>query len=135
MRKRQKVADLAVMAEVTEHALHISAQHLANIPLSTAGGGGDPLLGGRGAVSTRGLQASGQAVVQACCSQKQLGEQKPALQVSRWGVGQLGALRLSAHGGGVTPRFSRVMLTQASGWKLAVIAIGTVHSGACRAQS
>lgn len=130
------MADPVAMAEVTEHSLRLIAQHLANIPLSTAGGGGwDPLLGGREAVSTRGLQASGQTVVQACCSQKQLGEQKPALQVSHWGVGQLGALRLSAHGGGVTPHFSRVMLTQASGWKLAVMAIGTVHPGACRAHS
>ena len=41
-------------------------------------------------MSTQGLHASGQAVVQTCRSQKLPGEQKPALQVSCWGWGSWG---------------------------------------------
>ena len=96
------MADLVAMAEVPEHSLRIIAQHLANIPLSTVGEGvgSSP---GRG-----GCEHTGPAGFRASCGPSLL------LPEAAWGtetcfagkplgVGQLGALRLSAHGGGVTP--------------------------------
>lgn len=49
MGRRQKVADPVATAKVAERSLRIIAQHLAIIPLSTAGGGcGTPSWEGGG---------------------------------------------------------------------------------------